>query len=90
MSELFPHTDELASAMWIDGCEIVAFDLDGERYCPQCARDIDGIDCERFHRDPYSVPYGGSVERRHMAEVDHEYHCGNMKCGRRIQTPSDV
>jgi len=90
MSELFPHTDELGSTMWIDGADVVAFDLDGERYCVDCATDMNEIDTDRFHRKPRSVPYGGSVERRHMAETDHEYYCGNHDCGRRIPTPADV
>lgn len=81
MSELFPKSDQIGSTVTIDGTEIVAFDLDGERYCVDCARDMDSIDCERFHKDPYSVPYGGSVLRRHMRETEHTYHCGNTDCG---------
>lgn len=82
--ELFPHSDETGNTEWRDGCEIVAYDYDGDRYCVDCAAEMDEIERARFHFDPYSVPAGGSVERRHMRETDHEYHCGNPRCGRKI------
>jgi len=84
MTELFPHSDELGSTITIDGTEVVAFDYDGERFCVDCAGEHEQIDRERFHRDPYSVPYGGSVQRRHLHDTDHDYHCGNPECGRKI------
>lgn len=91
MTELFPKADELGTVRFMsDGAEVVAFDLDGDRYCVECAMRMDEIDCERFHNEPRTVPHGGSVERRHMAETDHEYHCGNTDCGRKIPTPDDV
>jgi len=84
MSELFPHSNEIGSTEYRNNAEIVAYDYDGERFCVDCAHNHDEIDCERWHNDPYSVPYGGSVERRHMHDTDHEYHCGNPECGRKI------
>jgi len=84
MTELFPYSDKTGTVEYRNGAEIVAYDLDGERYCVHCAREMDSIDCDRWHNDPYSVPYGGSVERRHMHETEHEYHCGNPQCGRKI------
>jgi len=83
-NELFPKSDEMGETMHIDHAEIVAFDLDGERYCVECAKAMDEIDCERFHTDPYSVPYGGSVCRRHVIQSEYEWHCGNSDCGRKI------
>lgn len=84
MSELFPHSDETAPTEYRGSAEIVAYDYDGERFCVDCAADHDEIDREQWHDRPRTVPYGGSVERRHMRETDHEYHCGNPQCGKKI------
>lgn len=84
MSEPFPHIDKTGSTMTINGTEIVAFDLDRGRYCVDCAKEMDSIDCERFHKQPRSVPYGDSVRREHMHNIDHDYHCDNHDCGRKI------
>jgi len=83
-TELFPKSDETGSTMTINNAEIVAFDLDGERYCVDCAQDMDNIDCERFHTEPRSVPSGGSVLRQHIVHNGHEWHCGKTDCGVKI------
>lgn len=84
MTELFPHSNEVGDVEYRGNAEIVAYDYDGERYCVYCATHHDEIDKERFHSEPHTVPAGGSVERRHMQETDHDYHCGNPDCGRKI------
>jgi len=84
MTELFPHSDETGVIETRNGAEIVAYDLDGERYCVECAREMDEIECRRFHEKPRSVPCGGSVQRSHMQDTDRMYHCGNVDCGKEI------
>lgn len=83
-SELFPHSEQKGITENRDYAEIVAYDLDGERYCVECAREHDEIDCERFHKEPRSVPHGGSVQRRHMHYTEVKYYCGNPQCGKKI------
>lgn len=83
-NDLFPHSDQIGETMILDSSVIVAFDLDGDRYCVECSKEMDEIDCERFHNNPYSVPAGGSVLKQHMRETDHTYHCGNSDCGKEI------
>jgi hypothetical protein len=84
MSELFPHSDETGITETRNDVEIVAYDMNGARYCVECARKMDKIECERFHEKPRSVPCGGSVQRRHMQQTDHTYHCLNTDCGKEI------
>lgn len=91
METIYPKSDQLgeteyrpASMTYKQTVEVVAYDYDGQRFCVECAKEHDEIDCDRWHHDPYSVPAGGSVTRASMQSAEMAYHCANTDCGKEI------
>lgn len=56
--------------------DVVAYDYDGDRYCPECISE----EYARLARhDPYQIPAGGAVDRGNAAEGRIAHECGNCR-----------